>query len=73
MITFPASMIKGASIFLLTSIPICELPEDLQEIANRVRSGNLPKNSALDYLVQTKHKFVREWIQKNYELDQLIG
>lgn len=73
MITFPDAMIKGASIFLLTSIPICELPEDLQEIANRVRSGKLSKNSALDYLVQTKHKFVQSWIQNNYELNQLIG
>jgi hypothetical protein len=72
-ITSP-TMIKGASIFLLTIPPIEELPEELVDVVSRVRAGTLSKCEGLAYMEQTKNKFISNWITENKRLnDELEG
>ena len=66
----PTAMIRGAAMFLLTTPPIEELPDDLVDIVSKVRAGTIPKNSGLAYLEQTKNKLISDWIAENERLSE---
>ena len=68
-----SNLIKGAAIFLLTVPPIEELPDEMVDVASRLRAGTMERSEALAYMEQTKSKQISEWISFNQEIEKELG
>lgn len=66
-------LVRAASIFLLTVPPIAELPNDIGQVATKVRHGLITQQSALAYMEQVQYKFVTEYIFINKLINDLTS
>lgn len=65
--------VRGAARFFLNEIPTRELPNEIAEVAKRLKNGVISEESALAYLEQVKHGFLTQWIRNNSSLNSMIA
>lgn len=63
--TAQTAIVREAANFMVEISPVAELPEAMQEIIQKVRSGLLPKSAAVAYLEQTMWRDLIDWTAGN--------